>query len=114
MALDFRKLFASKQVASAAPDVIFSAQSLPTASILRNGRVRFLNSTLAAVTIKAWVVPPLAAVADFNLCLPETSLAGNAFLDFDLPTLGAGESFVAQAGVPLSITIQSLDGVLQS
>jgi hypothetical protein len=114
MALDFRKLFVSKQVASAAPDVIFSTQSLPTATILRNGRVRFLNVTLVAVTVKAWVVPAAGSVANNNLCLPETALAGGAFLDFDLPTMGAGESFVAQSGVNLSVTIQPMDGVFQS
>jgi hypothetical protein len=114
MALTFSQLFASKQVNNAAPDTLFTVPASPTNTILRNGRIRFANTTAGAVTIKAWAVPAAGTAADSNVCLPTLSLAANTYTDVDLPVLGAGGFVQAQAGTASSITASMLDGFTQS
>lgn len=114
MALSFLQLFASKQVNNAAPDTLFTVSTSPSANILRNGRVRFANTTAAPVTIKAWAVPAAGAAADANVCLPAQSVAANSYIDVDVPVMAAGGFMQAQAGAAASITASMLDGFIQS
>lgn len=114
MALNFSKLFTPKQVNNAAADTLFTVPSSPSNTVLRNGRVRFVNTTGAFVTIKAWAVPNGGAAADSNVCLPTTSISVNGYVDLDLPMLSAGDFVQAQAGAATSITAQFIDGFLQS
>jgi len=114
MALTFSQLFASKQVASASPDTLFTLPTTPGNTILRNGRVRFVNTTAGAVTIKSWAVPLSGTAADANVLLPTTSIAANSYLDVDLPVMAAGGFVQAQAGAATSITAEHLDGFMQS
>lgn len=113
MALNFLKLFQPKQVAAAA-DTIFTMPTTPTNIILRNGRVRFVNTTAGFVTIKAWAVPNGNSEGDSNVCLPATSIGANGFVEMDVPTLAAGDILKAQAGAATSVTVQFIDGFLQS
>ena len=114
MALSFYQLFAAKQVNNAAADTLFTVPSSPTASILRNGRVRFANTTAGAVTIKAWAVPTAGAASDANVILPITSIAANSYIDLDVPIMSAGAFMQAQAGAATSITATHIDGFIQS
>lgn len=114
MSLSFSKLFASKQVNNAAPDTLLTVPTSPANTILRNGRVRFVNTTGAFVTIKAWAVPNGGSSADANVFLPTTSIGVNGYVDVDVPVLGAGDFIQAQAGAASSVTALSLDGFLQS
>jgi hypothetical protein len=66
------------------------------------------------VTIQAWAVPQSGSSGDGNVCLPETTLAGYAYLDIDIPVIAAGGTIRAQAGAASSITAVSLDGFVQS
>lgn len=114
MALSFLQLFAPKQVNNAAVDTLFTVPATPTPNILRNGRVRFANTTAAPVTIKAWAVPAAGAAVDANVCLPVQSVGANAFIDVDVPVIAAGGFMQAQAGAAASITASMLDGFIQS
>jgi hypothetical protein len=114
MALTFSQLFASKQVNNAAPDTLFTVAASPTNTILRNGRIRFANTTAGAVTIKAWAVPAAGTAADANVFLPTLSLTANTYADVDMPVLGAGGFVQAQASAAASITASMLDGFTQS
>jgi hypothetical protein len=114
MSLSFSQLFASKQVNNAAADTLFTLPTSPANTVLRNGRIRFVNTTAGFVTIKAWAVPPAGATADANVMLPTTSVGVNGFVDVDVPMLPAGYSVQAQAGAAASITAHFLDGFLQS
>ena len=114
MSLSFSQLFASKQVNNAAPDTLFTMPTNPANTVLRNGRIRFVNTTTAFVTIKAWAVPSGGSVGDANIFLPVTSVGVNGFVDVDIPMLPAGYSVQAQAGAANSVTAQFIDGFLQS
>lgn len=114
MALSFTQLFASKQVNNAAPDTLYTVPAAPNTSLLRNGRIRFVNTSAAAVTIKAWAVPAAGAAADANVFQPTYSIPANGMIDVDVPLLGAGGFIQAQAGTATSITASVLDGFIQS
>lgn len=114
MSLAFSQLFASKQVNNAAPDTLFTVPSSPANTILRNGRIRFVNTTASLITVKAWAVPLAGAAADANVMLPTTSIGINGYIDVDVPVLSAGGFVQAQAGAAASITAHCLDGFLQS
>lgn len=114
MALSFYQLFAAKLVNNAAADTLFTVPATPTASILRNGRVRFNNVTAGAVTIKAWAVPAAGAAADANVILPTVSIAANSYIDLDVSTMAAGAFLQAQAGAASSINAHHIDGFIQS
>lgn len=114
MAITFSQLFAPQQVDNAAADTLYAVPATPAQNILRNGRVRFANTTGGAVTIKAWAVPSGGAVGDDNVCLPTVSIGANSYLDLDVPVLAAGGTLQAQAGAASSITASCLDGFVQS
>jgi hypothetical protein len=114
MALTFGKLFGSKQVNNAAPDTLFIAPASPANSIVRNARIRFANTTVGAVTVKAWAVPVSGSPGDANVMLPTTSIPANSYIDVDVPALSAGDFVQAQAGAASSITALNIDGFVQS
>lgn len=114
MALSFSQLFAANQVDNAAVETLFTVPATPATSILRNGRVRFANTTGGAVTIKAWAVPAAGAAADSNVILPTVSIAANDYIDVDIPIMNAGASLQAQAGAAASITATHVDGFIQN
>lgn len=113
MAITFLKMFDAIQVSSVV-DVVYTVPSAPNTTILRNGRVRFSNTTASAVTVKAWAVPSGGSAVDSTVCLPSTSISANAYIDVDIPVLSAGGTFRAQAGAASSVTVANLDGFLQS
>lgn len=114
MALTFGKLFNSKQVNNAAVDTLFTVPAVPTSSILRNGRIRFANTTALAATIKAWGVLAAGAAADANVFLPTVSIPANSYIDVDIPALSSGDFVQAQAGTASAITASCIDGFIQS
>lgn len=113
MTIQFISLFPPVQVATT-PQLLYTVPATPTASILRNARVRFANTTGGAVTIEAWSVPSGGSATDVNCCLPETSISANSYLDVDIPVIASGGSIRAKASSASSITATSLDGFLQS
>lgn len=114
MTITFSQLFAANQIDNVAVETLFTVPASPASSLARNVRVRFSNTTGVAATIKAWAVPPAGTAGDTNVCLPTTSIAGNAFLDVDIPVMIAGAFLQAQAGTATSITATMLDGFTQS
>lgn len=114
MAITFLQLFAPNPINNASPEVLYTVPPVPSSTILRNGRVRFSNTTAGSVTIKAWAVPPSGSASDSNICLPVTSISANMYLDIDVPTMSAGYTLRAQAGAASSITATNLDCFLQS
>lgn len=114
MALNYSKLFEPNMIDNAAAETIYTVPSTPSTSLLRNGRVRFSNVTVGAVTIKAWAVPLSGSATDTNVCLPTVSVGANSYIDLDVPILKAGDFLQAQAGAASSITAAFIDGFLQS
>ncbi len=114
MSLTFLQLFPPQQVDNAAADTLYTVPSTPTNIILRNGRVRFTNTSAGAVTITAWAVESGDAAGDDMCILGVTSIGAESYIDVDVPVLTAGGTIQAQAGAATSITASALDGFLQS
>ena len=114
MTISFLQLFAPNQVDNAAAETLYTVPSTPASTILRNGRVRFTNTTAGFVTIQAWAVPAAGVAANSNCFLPQTSIGVNGYIDVDVPVIAAGGMIQAQAGAATSVTATCLDGFLQS
>ncbi len=113
MALSFSQLFALLQVGNT-PTTLLTVAATPTSNLLRNGRIRFSNTTAGAVTITAWCVPSAGAAGDSNVFCPVKSIPANDYIDVDVPQAKAGDIIRAQAGAATSITAAPLDGFIQS
>jgi hypothetical protein len=113
MALTFTQLFAPTVLAAAAA-AIYTCPASPTTTVLKNGRVRFTNTSATAVTVTAYAVPNAGAAGPGNCFLNAESIAANAHMDVDIPTLAAGDAFQAFASAATSITASEIGGVLFS
>ena len=58
MAITFAKLFQPNVVDSVAPEVLYTVPAAPATNLLRNLRIRFVNTSSSPVSIGAWAVPP--------------------------------------------------------
>lgn len=112
MALAFSKLFDAIQLTTTAA-TLYAMPASP-AQVLKNGRVRFTNTTAGAITVTVHIVPGAGAAADANAFLKAYSIAANSYLDVDIPTMKASDSLQALASANTSITAHELGGVLYS
>lgn len=110
-ALSFIKLF-QPTVLTTGATTIYTCPVAPSTSVLKNGRVRFTNTTAGAVTVTAYAVPSAGTAGASNAFLNAVSVAANAYLDVDLPSLAAGDTFQALASAATSITVHEVGGVL--
>lgn len=113
MALTIQQLFSPVQLA-AAVGVLFSMPTSPTTSILKNGRVRLTNTSAGAVPVTLYADASATGSSAANCCLSAVSIAGNSYLDVDIPTLKAGDTLRGFAGTANVITMHELGGVLYS
>lgn len=113
MAVTIVQLFAPTVLTTAAT-IIYTMPTSPASSILKNGRVRFLNTTAGAITVTAYAVPSGGTPVVGNEFLSAQSIAPGQYWDTDIPVLNAGATFQALASANTSITASELDGVLFS
>lgn len=113
MAFQFQKLFPPQQLTTTAT-VIFTMPAIPTTSILKNGRVRLTNTTGAPVSATMYADVAADASGADNCFLNAKSIAGNDFLDVDIPTMAAGDTLRALASAAGSITVHEIGGVITS
>jgi hypothetical protein len=93
---------------------LFTMPTSPTTSILRNGRMRFLNTTASPVTVTAYAVPKGGTAGVGNAFLDAQSIAANAYLDTDIPVMAEGDFLQALASAGTAVTASELDGVIFS
>ena len=93
---------------------LFSVPLLPASTLLRGGRIRLVNTTASAVTATLYAVPFASAAAAANAFVSAKSIAGNDFLDVDVPMIGPGGFVQALAGAATSITAHMISGSLFS
>lgn len=110
MVISYPKLFEPAQLGTSAA-VYYT---VPAASVLRAGRVRFTNTTGTAATVSVNVIPSAGLNADSNCIAKAVSIAANDSKDFDLPIMKAGDTLEALSGTATALTIHALDGVLFS
>lgn len=96
MAITYSKLFEPTALTTGAA-TLFTIGATPASNLLRGGRVRFTNTTAAAVTVTAHAVPAGGALADANAILKAKSVGANDYLDIDLPAMKAGDFLQALA-----------------
>jgi hypothetical protein len=113
MAIQFLKLFQPLQLANASA-LIFTVGASPATNILRNGRVRLVNSTAGAVAATLYSVPAGGSAGVTNIFLSAQSIGPGATIEVDIPTLSAGDALYGFAGAATSITMHAMDGVLYS
>lgn len=107
----FQQLFLPT-VLTAGTTTIYTCPASPSTNCLKNGRLRFSNTTGGAVTVLAYAVPSGGGAGAGNEFMNNVSIAGNSYLDVDLPTLAAGDTFQASASAGTSITVFEIGGVL--
>jgi hypothetical protein len=112
MALSFVQLFPPSQL-TAVSGVLFDLTT-PASAVLKNLRVRLTNATAAAVPVTLYVAPSATASGPANCCLNAVSIGANGYLDVDIPTMKAGDTFRGLAGTAAAITVHELGGVIYS
>lgn len=86
--------------------------TVPTGSLLRDGRILLANTTAAAATYTVHVVPSGGSASDTNAIVKGRSMGPNDFIELDLPRMEAGDTLQALAGTATAISIHYLSGVL--
>lgn len=110
MALTIKQLFEPVVLGNSVA-LIYTNPASPTTSTLRNGRVRFTNTSSGPVSITAYAVPLAGAAGAGNCFMNAETLAANMHIDIDLPMLGPGDFISAFASAAASVTMSALDGV---
>ena len=113
MALTFIRLFAPTVLTTSAA-TLYTCPASPVTSVLKNGRVRFTNTTAGAISVTAYAVPVAGSAAAGNCFLNAESISPNSHLDVDIPTLSTGDFLQALASANTSITATEVGGVLFS
>lgn len=113
MALTFTQLFAPTVLTTSAA-TLCTCPATPSTSVIKNGRVRFTNTTAGAVAVTAYAVPLAGTATAGNCFLNAESVGPNSHLDVDVPTLKAGDFLQAFAGAATSITMTEMGGVIFS
>lgn len=81
-------------------------------AVLARARIRFTNTSAAAVQVTAYAVPSGGTAGTTNEFCPGLVVSAHGNLDIDAPVLNPGDSISAFASTASVITAFSLDGVL--
>jgi hypothetical protein len=111
MANQFTQLF-TPTVLGTTSGVIYTMPTSPTTTILRNGRVRLVNTSAATRTVTLYNDVTATASSSANSCLTGYSIAAGNFLDLDTPVLKAGETLRGLADATPGVTVHHIDGFL--
>ena len=113
MALTYVRLFAPQFLAAGAPQ-IYQVPASPASTLLRNGRVRMVNTlTTGAVAVSLFAANGTSSGAATTLVSAQ-GIAPNTAMEVDLPLMSAGDTLYAGATSASAVTILSMNGVLQS
>lgn len=110
MAISITKLF-PPTVLGAASAVLFT---MPALGVLPNGRVRLTNTSASAVTVTLYADVAATGSSASNAFLSAVSIAGNGYLDTDVPMLAAGDTLRGLAGMGAAVTVHAMSGAIYS
>lgn len=99
-------------VLTTSPATLFTSNQGASTSLFMRGRIRFTNTSAAAVTVNAWGIPSGGTEANGNNFCPSLSIPAGSNLDLDVPVLAFGGFIQASASAATSVTAHSLDGIL--
>lgn len=109
MAITYSKFFAPT-VLTASAATLLTVPTLPASTLLRGARIRLTNTTTGPVTATVYAVPSGGTAAAGNALLSAKSIAGNDYIDIDVPIMGPGDFLQALAGAVTSITAHMISG----
>lgn len=112
MSIAVQQLFAPVALTTA-NQLLFINGTLVAGQVVKNGRMRFSNTTGGSLNLTAYAVPYLGTAGSGNAFMTTEALAANAHVDVDIPVLGAGDFLVAKASAT-GITAFCMDGVIYS
>jgi hypothetical protein len=113
MTITYKKFFAPTVLTLAAA-TLMTVDAAPASTLLRGARIRLTNTTAVAATATLYAVPLAGAAAVGNAFLAGKTIAGNDYLDVDVPIMAAGDFIQALAGTAASITAHMISGSLFS
>lgn len=113
MAISYAKLF-SPTVLGTTVSTLYTVPSIPATNILRGGRIRFSNTTTAAVTVTAYAVNSGGSASAGNAFLTGYTVTSNSYIDVDLPLMAIGDTIQALSSSATSITAFAINGALFS
>lgn len=90
---------------------LFIMATSPPAVVLRNGRIRFTNTTAGPVSVTAYAIQSGGTASASNAFLNGETIAPNSHLDSDIPMLAVSGFVQALASANTSVTATALDGV---
>lgn len=105
------QLFAPTVLTTSAA-TLYSITASPNTQVLRNGRIRFTNTTAGPVSVTAYAIQSGGTASAANAFLNGETIAPNSHLDSDIPMLTAGGFVQALANANTSVTATALDGVV--
>ena len=97
-------------VLGVAAATLFTVPVSPTTTLLRGCRMRLTNTTALAATVTLYAVPPAGTASAGNAFVSAKSIAGNDFLDVDIPIMPAGAFVQGLASIISSITAHVVSG----
>lgn len=109
MTISYSKFFQPTVLTTSAA-TLMTVPVAPTTILLRGARVRLANTTGVAATATLHAIPAGGTASAGNMFLSAKSIAGNDFLDVDVPIMAAGDFLQGLAGTATSITAQILAG----
>ena len=89
---------------------LFTVPASPNTTLLRGGRIRLTNTTAVAAAATLYAVPSAGSAAVGNAFVFGKSIAGNDFLDVDVPLMGPSAFVQGLAGTAASITTHMISG----
>jgi hypothetical protein len=113
MALTITQLFTPFQLPSSS-GVLYTVPATPATTVLKNGRIRLTNTSASAVAATLYADAAAAPSAAGNMFLSAVSIAANASIDLDLPTMRAGDTLRGFAATGSVITVHEAGGTLFS
>jgi hypothetical protein len=109
MAIAYNKLF-QPTVLTASLVTIYTVPLTPTSNLLRGARIRLTNTSAAAMTARLHAVPVAGSAANGNAFFFDQTVPANAYVDVDVPVMGAGDFIQSLASATPGINIQSISG----
>lgn len=109
MTISYLKFF-NPVVLGTGATTLLTVAATPTTNLLRGGRVRLTNTTSAAVAGTLYAVPSGGSAAVGNCFCAAKVIAGNDYLDIDVPILAAGDTLQGLAGAGSSLTAHMIAG----
>lgn len=109
MAVTLTKIFPPVQM-PATVGVLFTFAT--AGGTLKNLRARLTNTSGTAVPVTLYADASANASSAANCCLSAKSIAGNDYLDIDIPSMVTGDTLRGFAGTANVITMHEIGGTI--